>query len=144
MSDKARETATRWLKIIRDGSPEMDGVWANNMACNALDELAALSQPAPAVEAVEALEEIASQTGPNDCEGAHWRADRARKALASLRERPTDEWVLVPKEPTFEMLEAGWVAYRDSTKPAPFNQLADGFRAMLAAAPPSSSTGEVG
>lgn len=39
----------------------------------------------------------------------------------------------VADEPTLDMLEAGWAAFRDSDKPAPFNQLADAFRAMLAA-----------
>jgi hypothetical protein len=34
-------------------------------------------------------------------------------------------------EPTDEMIEAGWAAQRDSTKPAPFNQFADGLRAAL-------------
>jgi hypothetical protein len=42
---------------------------------------------------------------------------------------------LVPIEPTHEMREQGWQAYRDSNHPAPYNMLADAYRAMLNAAP---------
>lgn len=34
-------------------------------------------------------------------------------------------------EPSYEITEAGWEAFRDSNKPAPFNQLKDGFKAMI-------------
>jgi hypothetical protein len=44
-------------------------------------------------------------------------------------------WKLVPIEPTDEMKEKGWEAYRDSNKPAPYNMLTDAYKAMLSASP---------
>ena len=44
-----------------------------------------------------------------------------------------DGYVLVKREATEAMVEAGHVAQRDSTKPAPFNQIADGINAAIAA-----------
>jgi hypothetical protein len=34
-----------------------------------------------------ALEEVSVQPGPNDCEGAHWRATAARTALRGEKEK---------------------------------------------------------
>jgi hypothetical protein len=44
-------------------------------------------------------------------------------------------WKLVPIEPTDEMKQQGWEAYRDSNKPAPYNMLTDAYKAMITAAP---------
>jgi len=44
-------------------------------------------------------------------------------------------WKLVPIEPTDEMKEKCWEAYRDSNKPAPYNMLTDAYKAMLSASP---------
>ncbi len=56
----------------------------------------------------------------------------------ALYEAPTVQcggWISVPIEPTEEMKDKAWQAYIDSNKPAPYNRLADAYKAMIQAAP---------
>jgi hypothetical protein len=55
--------------------------------------------------------------------------------LAAPQQAIPSGWKLVPIEPTDEMKEKGWEAYRDSNKPAPYNMLTDAYKAMLTASP---------
>ncbi len=62
--------------------------------------------------------------------------DNCNAALAAL-DRIEEGWQLVPKEPTDEMLEAGWEKEQEGREWGRVSSVAaDIYEAMLAAAPP--------
>lgn len=55
----------------------------------------------------------------------------------------SDEYVMVPREPTEEMLRAGLVGVEEPAAPlVGMRRLSNAYRAMLSAAPPSAPSGE--
>jgi hypothetical protein len=83
-------------------------------------------------EAIRLLKESGAINWPG---GPAWsiRVDDAER-LVALARAPQDGWVMVPKEPTEEMIEAGWIDKEDVSP-------REIWWAMLAAAP-SPITGE--
>lgn len=77
-----------------------------------------------------------------DAAGCPMNGGAARAALSSPPASPTEEWVLVPREPTREMCNAYSVAEAHSwtvdSSDDPLDHFAVGYRAMLSAASPAS------
>lgn len=112
-----------------------------------------MSEPVPVIpdqehqamsqKLVEALEHIRNHAFSNGYFSIAAQCDYARAALASAESqsqwRPPEGWVLVPKEPTLEMLREGarrfggpwWVADVEARS---------AYRAMLSAAPSPPET----
>lgn len=67
----------------------------------------------------------------------HLRETLAALSQPQLRDAPEGEWVLVPKEPTSEMVNAWETAYRDAPEGSGVALAWDAaYSAMLKAAPP--------
>ena len=63
--------------------------------------------------------------------GAGWNTCRATMLQAGNSQLIPEGYVLVPKEPTKEMIDAGWLHYMGTKNPSSKGT----YKAMLAAAP---------
>lgn len=86
----------------------------------------------------DALKKAVIELAVSYCQDGMHPDDLERDLIKLFTNAPTvqrEGWVSVPIEPTEEMKDKAWQAYIDSNKPAPYNMLADAYKAMLSASP---------
>lgn len=136
---EALENYRAFFSIMQDGPDDSDVAHATNYlvkaSAGATERITALRAEIERLESVEPVAGVHDESGQVSPWLKHWNGDPYYKAWKPLYTHPApatpEGWQLVPKEPTAQMVEAGYSFVSDGGIGYP----EDIYPAMLQAAP---------